>query len=352
MTDNPIISPTTKTAIIAFNLGGPDAISAVQPFLFNLFNDPAIIGLPQPFRYALAKLISKKRAAKKAIPIYEKMGGKSPILENTLAQTAALKAALTPYGNVELFTCMRYWHPMAPEVVKRVKDYAPDHIILLPLYPQYSTTTSASSIEDFKRHAARIDLNVPMTDICCYPTQEDFIAAQVALIRPRYEEAAKHGAPLLLLSAHGLPEKIIAAGDPYQAQVEATSAAIVGALGIDGLESITCYQSRVGPLKWITPDTEAVIRDTAAAGRPIVLAPVAFVSEHSETLVELDIDYKHICDELGMPHYFRVPTVSTHPGFIEGLKKLCLMLKTGDRLCSQRGGRMCDTPWKQCPQRA
>lgn len=327
MSAKQIISPTSKTAIVLFNLGGPDSLSAVQPFLFNLFNDPAIIKLPQPFRYLLAKLISKKRAKKKAIPIYEKMGGKSPILENTKAQADALKAALLPHGNVEVFICMRYWHPMAKEVAIQVKNYAPDHIIFLPLYPQYSTTTTQSSIDDFTKHAARAGLNVPTSFVREYPVQEDFIAAQTDLIRPYLEQAKQHGNPRLLLSAHGLPQKIIDAGDPYQSQVEQTSAAIVKALGINPDDTITCYQSRVGPLKWIGPDTEEVIIETASRGRPIVLVPVAFVSEHSETLVELDIDYKKLCDELGMKHYFRVPTVSTHPKFIDGLKKLCFMLK-------------------------
>lgn len=333
MSANPIISPHNKTAIVLFNLGGPDSISAVQPFLFNLFNDAAIIKLPQPFRYLLAKLISKKRAQKKAIPIYEKMGGKSPILENTQAQATALKSALSEHGNVETFICMRYWHPMAPEVVEQVKNYAPDNIILLSLYPQYSTTTTQSSLDDFAKHAKRAGLHVPTHSVCCYATHPDFIAAQAELIRPYYENAAKIAKPLLLLSAHGLPEKIIAAGDPYQRHVEATSAALINALGIEGLEAITCYQSRVGPLKWIGPDTEEVIRETAAAGRPIVLVPVAFVSEHSETLVELDIDYKQLCKELGMPHYFRVPTVSVHPKFIACLKALCLVVKAGEALC-------------------
>ncbi len=333
MSVDPIISPTTKTAIVLFNLGGPDALSAVEPFLFNLFNDPAIIKLPQPFRYLLAKLISKKRAQKKAIPIYEKMGGKSPILENTKAQADALKHALSSHGNVEIFICMRYWNPMAPEVVKQIQHYAPDNIILLSLYPQYSTTTTQSSLDDFAYHAKRAGLNVSTRTVCCYATHPDFIAAQAELIRSIYEKAAQAAKPLLLLSAHGLPEKIIAAGDPYQRQVEATSEAVVKALDIEGLESVTCYQSRVGPLKWIGPDTEEVIRETAAAGRPMVLAPVAFVSEHSETLVELDIDYKKLCDELGMPHYFRVPTVSIHPKFIACLKQLCLAVTANEALC-------------------
>lgn len=349
---NPIISSHAKTAIVLFNLGGPDSVEAVRPFLYNLFSDRAIIDLPGPLRRFIAARISKKRAAKKAIPIYEKMGGKSPILENTRAQADALKTVLSRYGNVELFVCMRYWHPMAEETARAVKQYGPDRIILLPLYPQYSTTTTASSVKDFKEHAQRIDLYAPMHEICCYPTQPEFIAAQIDLIRPLYEAAKKQGTPRLLLSAHGLPEKIIKKGDPYQWQVEQTSTAIIDALGIEDVDAVTCYQSRVGPLKWIGPDTEAVIRETAARGQPIVLVPVAFVSEHSETLVELDIDYRAICDALGMPHYYRVPTVSMHPRFIEGLKNLCLMLETKDRLCSQRGRRLCGSPWKHCPHDA
>lgn len=386
-----IIGKDRKTAIVLFNLGGPDSVEAVQPFLFNLFNDKAIIGAPKFIRTPLAHLISRRRAKKKAIPIYNEMGGKSPILENTYVQAAALEAALSKHGEAKTFICMRYWHPMSTEMVAKVKDYAPDHIILLPLYPQFSTTTTGSSVSDWQAQARKQKLNVPTTTLCCYPTQGGWIDALVDLIRPAYVQAAKHAAPRLLFSAHGLPEKIIAKGDPYQWQVEETTKAVIEKLSIPDLDAVNCYQSRVGPLKWIGPNTEEVLIETARRKQPIVLVPLAFVSEHSETLVELDIEYKELVaehwgeaarvesresgvneklEESSSPQllpegegvsplasreslpYFRVPTVSVHPRFIEGLAELCLGLKIADRLCSERGGRMCPTPWKQCPHAA
>ena len=347
-----VVQADRKIAIILFNLGGPDSLEAVEPFLFNLFNDPAIIGLPGFMRTPLARFIAKKRAAKKAIPIYEEMGGRSPILPETEAQARALEDALKgKVAEVKAFICMRYWHPMSPETVKQVKEYAPDRIILLPLYPQLSTTTSESSLLDWERECKRQSLDVPTNTLCCYPTESGFIKAYADLIRPKYEEAKQHGAPRILFSAHGLPEKIIKKGDPYQWQVEETTKAIVKELNIDGLDYINCYQSRVGPLKWIGPNTETVIEDTAKEGVPIVLAPIAFVSEHSETLVELDIEYKELCEDFGMEHYFRVPTVSTHASFIQGLADMCLNLKEEIRMCPNTGNRICPTPWKRCPNK-
>jgi ferrochelatase len=341
-----------KIAIVLFNLGGPDSLEAVEPFLFNLFNDPAIIGLPGLLRTPLARFIAKKRAAKKAIPIYEEMGGRSPILPETEAQARALEDALkNDAQQVKAFICMRYWHPMSKEVVAQVKEYAPDRIILLPLYPQLSTTTTESSIKDWQRECRRQGLNVPTNTLCCYPTEPHFINAYADLIRPKYEEAKQHGAPRVLFSAHGLPEKIINKGDPYQWQVEQTTQAIVKALNIDGLDYVNCYQSRVGPLKWIGPNTETVIEETAKAGIPIVLAPIAFVSEHSETLVELDIEYRELCESFGMQHYFRVPTVSTHESFIAGLADMCRNLTEEVKLCPHTGSRICPTPWKRCPNK-
>ncbi len=176
-----VISTNTKTAVVLFNLGGPDSLQAVRPFLFNLFNDPAIIALPRLFRKLLAGFISKKRTPK-AQAIYAQIGNASPILPNTLAQARALEETLNQYGNVKLFTCMRYWHPMSEEIVKEVEFYRPDHIILLPLYPQFSTTTSASSAQDWKTSCAKQGLNIPTTLVCCYPTQPKMVQAHAVLI--------------------------------------------------------------------------------------------------------------------------------------------------------------------------
>ena len=341
-----MISYSSKTAIVLFNLGGPDALESVQPFLFNLFNDPAILNLPKLFRTPLAKFISKKRQ-KEASEIYKEMGGKSPILENTYAQAKALENALAAHGKVKVFVAMRYWHPFAEETVHEVKTYAPDDIILLPLYPQFSTTTTGSFLKEWERVSEASGLRTPSKTICCYPTEASFIKAHAMLIAPYYEQAKNYGTPRVLFSAHGLPQKIIKKGDPYQAQIEATTKAVVHALGIETLDYVNCYQSRVGPLKWIGPATDAEITRAAEEKKPIILVPIAFVSEHSETLVELDIQYKALAENHGMPHYFRVPTLSAHARYIESLAKLCLQARAP--LASHTGGRFCEWQWGQCP---
>jgi ferrochelatase len=309
----------TRLAVVLFNLGGPDGPDAVQPFLFNLFNDPAIIGAPRPVRWLLAKLISTRRAPV-ARQIYAHLGGGSPLLPNTEAQARALATALG--ADASVFVAMRYWAPRATETAAKVKAFAPERVVLLPLYPQFSTTTTGSSLDDWRRAAAAVGLNVPTSALCCYPVQAGFIAALAAAIRPALEAAGSHGTPRLLLTAHGLPKKIVATGDPYQIQVEQTAAALVAALGIGGLDWTVCYQSRVGPLEWIGPATDDEIRRAGRDRVPVVIAPIAFVSEHSETLVELDIDYRHLAESAGVPDYRRVPTVAAAPAFIGGLAAL------------------------------
>lgn len=308
-----------KIAIILFNLGGPDSPEAVQPFLKNLFSDPAIISLPTFMRLPLASFISSRRAPK-AKKIYDQIGGSSPILGQTEAQARALEEALGVGGGSghewRGYVCMRYWHPMTEAVVRSVKRFAPDRIVLLPLYPQFSTATTDSSVKEWKAVAEAARLNVPTQTVCCYPDEPGFIAASVDLVKQGLAEAGS-GPVRVLFSAHGLPEKVIKRGDPYQVQVERTAKAIADQIG--GLDWAVCYQSRVGPLKWIGPSTDAEIRRAGADKRAIVLYPLAFVSEHSETLVELDIDYRRLAKEVGVPGYTRVPTVGTHPSFIAGL---------------------------------
>jgi len=304
-----------KIAIILFNLGGPDSLEAVQPFLRNLFSDPAIIGLPAWLRLPLANFIARRRTPK-ALGIYEQIGGGSPILGQTEAQARALEEALGQEHEWRGYVCMRYWHPMTERVVQSVRRFAPDRIVLLPLYPQYSTTTTASSFNAWKK---AVTFQVPTVEIESYPTEPGFIRASIELVKQGLAEAGK-GPARVLFSAHGLPEKVINKGDPYQRQVEETAAAIAEHLG--GVDWSVCYQSRVGPLKWIGPSTDAEIRRAAADGKSIVLYPLSFVSEHSETLVELDIEYRHLAGQAGIPKYVRVPTVGTHPQFIHGLANL------------------------------
>lgn len=342
-----------KTAVILLNLGGPDNAKAIKPFLFNLFNDKAIISLPQPFRWVLAKLIATRRSVK-ARHIYQQMGGNSPILEGTQAQAEALETQLKasrkiPQEDYKVFVSMRYWHPMSETVAKNVKSYGPDHIILLPLYPQYSTTTTASSFDDWQRSASKIGMEVGTTKICCYPVDFSFVAAHVKLIKDMYWKAAEHGKPRILFSAHGLPEKVVAAGDPYQWQVEKTVAAIRQILSIDELDYAVCYQSRVGPLKWIGPSTEEEIIRAGKDQVPVVIVPVAFVSEHSETLVELDMQYRHLAEGHQVPSYHRVPALGTEPLFIEALASLCLNADKNESLCSAGKERFCPRNFDKCP---
>jgi protoporphyrin/coproporphyrin ferrochelatase len=309
-----------KIAVVLFNLGGPDSLDAVKPFLRNLFSDPAIITLPSLLRLPLARFIAGRRTAK-ARKIYAQIGGASPILGQTEMQAEALRDALATGGNYwdewRCFVCMRYWHPMTEAVVQQVRAFAPERLVLLPLYPQFSTTTTGSSFQAWDDSVAR--LGVATKRIKSYATEPGFIAASVELLKQGLEQAGPQ--PLrVLFSAHGLPEKIIKAGDPYQSEVEQTAQAIASELG--GVDWSVCYQSRVGPLKWIGPSTETEIRRAAADKRAIVLYPLSFVSEHSETLVELDIDYRRRAVEAGVPGYIRVPTVGTHPKFIEGLARL------------------------------
>ncbi len=311
----------TKHAVVLFNLGGPDGPDAVQPFLYNLFKDPAIISLPSLFRIPLAKLISTRRAPT-AQAIYAEIGGKSPLLELTRDQAAALKKALQqtwPDDETDVFICMRYWHPMAEQTVRDVLAYGPDDVILLPLYPQYSTTTTGSSLEDWQKMANMLGLKKPTYSICCYPVEPGWVSSQAALLKESLASIGTKNAVRVLFSAHGLPKKIVDRGDPYQWQVEQSAAALAQAAGLNAGDWTVCYQSRVGPLEWIGPSLDDEIKRAADDKMGVMILPIAFVSEHSETLVELDIEYKNQAEELGLPSYTRVPAVGTHPDFIAGL---------------------------------
>ena len=304
-----------KVAIILFNLGGPDSLEAVQPFLRNLFGDPAILRVPSFLRGPLASLLARRRAPT-ARAIYEKIGGASPILGQTEAQARALEEALGGEHDWRGYVCMRYWHPMTEAVVRSVTRFAPDRIVLLPLYPQYSTATTASSFRAWNNLAK---FEVPTKTIESYPVEPGFIAASVELLQQGMAQAGRQPVRVLF-SAHGLPERVIKAGDPYQSQVEQTANAIASAMGL--VDWSVCYQSRVGPLKWIGPSTDAEIERAGRDKRGVVLYPLSFVSEHSETLVELDIEYRHLATQKGVTTYIRVPTVGTHPLFIGGLANL------------------------------
>lgn len=283
------------------------------------------------------------------------MGGGSPLLPNTRAQADALGAALNGKGReYRVFVAMRYWHPFSGEVARAVKSYAPDRVILLPLYPQFSATTSGSSLSDWERATRAAGLKKPTRAVCCYPTAAGFVAAVATRVAAALETADREGLghPRVLFSAHGLPKRLVEAGDPYEWQVERTVAAVVARLNVHNLEHVICYQSRVGPMEWLGPSTDDEIKRCGHLRRPCIVVPIAFVSEHSETLVELDVEYRKHAEESGVPRYIRVPTVSTDPAFIETLAGLVRAAEAeSSPIAAGPGETMCPERMIRCPHR-
>ena len=332
-----------RPAVVLLNLGGPDSLAAVRPFLYNLFSDPDIFKLPlarltqKPF----AALVSRRRAPE-AAKGYAAIGGKSPLLDNTLAQARALQQALTvatahsiainaeparhaapsePVALADVFVCMRYWHPMAAQVVTELKQRGYRRVVLLPLYPQYSVTTTGSSYNAFVHECRRQDYAPRIDLIRAWYDEPAYVQAIVETLRT---ELARLPEPdparvELLLSAHGLPRKVIDAGDLYERQIAATAEAVRTRLGWPHVT--LCYQSRVGPLEWLRPYTDDVIRAKGRAGaRQVLVYPIAFVSDHVETLYELGIMYADLARESGIAHYRVAPALNAHPGLIEALR--------------------------------
>ena len=333
-----------KRAVILFNLGGPDKLESVEPFLFNLFNDTAIISIPAFFRYPLAKFISKKRAPT-ARNIYKEIGNKSPILKLTEEQAKSLEDNLLKKGDYKCFVVMRCWHPRASDVIKKIKKYNPEEIILLPLYPQFSASTSGSSINEWKELCKKENYNIKTKTICCYPTENNFIISHVSLIKKTLATVVDKNLKLIF-SAHGLPKSKIKKGDPYQWHVEETVKEIMLKLENENLDHVISYQSRVGPMKWIEPYTNEEIIKYSKEKKGIVIVPIAFVSEHSETLVELDIEYKKLANKNGCSFYKRVPALGSEKNFIKGLTDLVLQPQTRDNFISSV---ICPNKFVKCP---
>ena len=341
-----------RIAVVLLNLGGPDKKESIKPFLFNFFMDKNIIRAPIFVRYLVAKLISIRRSKREAGESYGELGDKSPLLANSQAQADALEKFLNLESSEHFksFICMRYWHPMSDEVAQQVKDFNPDEIILLPLYPQFSTTTTRSSIQEWEKAVKTINLNTPTTTICCYPWDEGFIEASAENIRKTYNKALAEAErkPRLLLSAHGLPESIIKDGDPYQWQCEQTAEKIAKATGIKDIDWQICYQSRVGPQKWIGPSLDDALKQAADDGKPVIILPHAFTQEHVETLVEIEIEYREMAEELGIHHYYKVETVGTSAAFIEGLSDLVINNLGKNKTVSMSGKSLCPEGFKDC----
>ena len=334
-----------KIAVVLLNLGGPDRPESVKRFLFNLFNDPLIIRLPSFLRTPLAWLISSRRN-KEAQAIYSEIGGKSPILEITNNQADALSSALKATGvDNQVFVSMRYWHPMTNEVVRKVKAYNPDQVFLLPLYPQYSTTTSKSSLNIWFKESKKQNLKVHTKYTCCYPTNKKLIKAHSQLIQKQILEI-KHKKIRILFSAHSLPVSIVKSGDPYQWQVQQSVMSIMKE--ITGVEDhVLCYQSKVTPVKWLEPSTPDEIKRAINNDLAIIIVPIAFVSDHSETLVELDIEYKKLAEEMGSKNYYRIEALNINKTFIEGLKDLVLESQEV-HVTKNISAKICPKTFKEC----
>jgi ferrochelatase len=351
-----MVEKKQKIAVVMFNLGGPDAPEAVRPFLLNFFMDRNIITLPLPFRAVIANLIACKRSKAEAKESYDALGGSSPLLKHSQAQAKALEKALKKEkgASFKTFICMRYWHPMAAQVVREVREWGADKIVFLPLYPQFSTTTTWSSLENWDKHAHEAGYrDVPRSVLCCYPFQDGFIKASAELVAAQVKAAqnAGHGNVRVLFSAHGLPESIIKNGDPYQWQCEQSAAKIAEVTGIEALDWQICYQSRVGPKKWIGPSLDEALEQAALDGKNVVIYPHAFTQEHVETLVELDEEYKHKADELGIAGYYRVGTVSEHPLFIEGLASMVREAAGFEGVQADGGKVICPSHFDRCCMR-
>jgi len=346
-----------KVAVILFNLGGPDARENIEPFLMNFFMDKNIIGAPLPVRWALAKLISKRRSKREAGESYGFLNDRSPLLANSEAQAQVLEDKLNSGKtdtSFKAFVCMSYWHPMADEVVRDVISWGADNIICLPLYPQYSTTTTKTAFSYWDKAKKRAKCITPEIKIGCYPFDEGFIKASAENVSKKLKKMKN---ARVLFSAHGLPEKIIKNGDPYQWQCEQSAAKIAKAAGLSKKDWQICYQSRVGPLKWIGPSTEGALEQAAKDGKNALIYPHAFTQEHVETLVELGIEYKELAEELGIKKYDVVETVGTSTSFIKGLSDIVEEALGKDAkvassenkvyVCAKK--RLCPPEFKNCP---
>lgn len=312
------------TGVVLLNMGGPDSLSAVRPFLARLFSDRDLIRLPAAFltQPLFAWLVSGLRA-RKVKRYYEEIGGGSPIGRLTGLQRAALEEALRGTGgNFRVYVAMRYWHPLAKHAVLEMKDDGVVRAIALPLYPQYFTATTGSSLSDLKGWMRWAGVSFPLREIRSYPDHPGYIAALSGKIADTLAGAGT-GRTHLLFSAHGVPKSFIDAGDPYQAEIGRTVAAVMR--GFPDIPHSISYQSRAGRAEWLGPDTVAEVERLGREGiETLVVVPVSFVSDHIETLHELDIRLKATAEQSGVKTFLRVPALNDSPAFICALKEIVL----------------------------
>jgi ferrochelatase len=315
--------PSPKIGVVLFQLGGPDSLEAIEPFLYNLFCDPDIIDFPfaRIARQPLAKLISTTRA-KKVAHHYAEIGGKSPILEFTRRQAVALEAALRRDADARVVIAMRYWHPLTEQAIAELEGFAPDELVLLPLYPQFSKTTTQSSVNEWNRRFHANGWRPRVHLVPEFHEDENYIDSVVQGINACLA-GYEHTADLdMVFSAHSVPCAVIDAGDPYQRQIGRT-VDLVWQQGNWPARRHICYQSKVGASKWLQPSMHATVKSLAAAGsKHILVVPISFVSDHVETLHEIDIEHREQARDLGIEDYRMVPGLNDDPRFIEALASL------------------------------
>lgn len=318
-----------KTAIVLFNLGGPDSLEAVQPFLENLFNDPDIFKLP--FQQTFARYISTKRAPK-VREEYRLIGGKSPIGMWTECQRSALENSLRMNGiEADVFVAMRYWHPLTEETAKRVSEGGYEKVILLPLYPHYSLSTTGSSFNEWLRHyTGNKEALHLIRDYHVHPTYLQAVNQKIDEGLQKFPEEARAKVQLVF-SAHGTPVSYVKKGDPYSFQIAETIEGIMQLRHHPHMHHL-CFQSKVGPMKWLEPSTSKTIEDLAAAGYYyLLIIPISFVSDHVETLYELGIEYRHIAERCNIKEYVVMPGLNDSGLFVQALREIaCQALTLSD----------------------
>jgi len=315
-----------KLAVVLFQLGGPDSLEAIEPFLYNLFCDPDIIDFPlaRLARRPLARLVARNRAHK-VREHYAEIGGKSPIIELTQAQAQALEQELRKSLDARVFVAMRYWRPLTEEVIGALQQDPADELVLLPLYPQYSRVTSGSSLNEWQRQYARSGLpEVPTHTIRDFYRHSLYLAAVVEKINETLARFPGGEAVTLVFSAHGVPQDVIAGGDPYQEQVKATVERVRARGGWRHPHRL-CYRSKVGPGRWLQPMLHQTLRELAAARTENVLViPIAFVTDHIETLHEIDLEARAEARTLGLRRFEMTPGLNDSPTFLRALTDLVL----------------------------
>jgi ferrochelatase len=314
-------NPTRRVGVVLFQLGGPDTPQAIEPFLFNLFCDPDIIDFPfaRIGRKPLAKLISTTRA-KKVQHHYSAIGGASPIRRFTEQQADALENRLRADGiDAHCFVAMRYWHPFTAEAVEQVRAANCDEVVLLPLYPQYSSTTTGSGLNEWRR-LFRDNVRVQaIKTFYRHPLYLDTVVEKIDEALARFPES---GCPEVVFSAHSVPVSVIAKGDPYQRHIEETVELVMRRGGWRNRHRL-CYQSKVGASKWLQPSLHRTIRDLGAERiREVCVVPIAFVSDHVETLGEIDHEAREEAAELGIQQFEMTSGLNDSPTFIAALADL------------------------------